>query len=61
MVIDSKMTTSGKADSSSMVKLQKGDKIIQRRRIDWETNQSHFKMRGYSLVEDKTKKKKSKK
>ena len=37
------------------VKLKKGDKIIEREQIAWESNQEFFKGRGYSLVEDKSK------
>ena len=59
MVIDSNMTTSGKTGNADMIKLQRGDKVIERRRIDWEKNQSHFISRGFSLMEDKPKKKKS--
>ena len=59
MVIDSNMAVSGKISDASMVKLKRGDKIIERRRIDWEKNQSHFIARGFSLMEDKPKKKKS--
>ncbi len=55
------MTTSGKTGNAEMIKLQRGDKIIERRRIDWEKNQSHFIARGFSLMEDKPKKKKGKK
>ena len=60
MVIDSNIMKSGKA-GNEMIKLQRGDKIIERRRIDWEKNQSHFIARGFSLMEDKPKKKKGKK
>jgi hypothetical protein len=59
MVIDSNITTSGKTGNAEMIKLQRGDKIIERRRIDWEKNQKHFVARGFSLMEDKPKKKKS--
>ncbi len=59
MVIDSNITTSGKTGNAEMIKLQRGDKIIERRRIDWEKNQSHFITRGFNLMEDKPKKKKS--
>ncbi len=60
MVIDSNIMKSGKS-GNEMIKLQRGDKIIERRRMDWEINQANFKMRGFSLVEDKPKKKKGKK
>ena len=59
MVIDSNITTSSKTGNAEMIKLQRGDKIIERRRIDWEKNQSHFIARGFSLFEEKPKKKKS--
>ena len=59
MVIDSNIMKSGKTGNADMIKLQRGDKIIERRRIDWEKNQSHFISRGFSLMEDKPKKKKS--
>ena len=58
MVIDSNIMKSGKA-GNEMIKLQRGDKIIERRRMDWEINQANFKMRGFSLMEYKPKKKKS--
>ena len=59
MVIDSNITTSGKTGNAEMIKLQRGDKVIERRRIDWEKNQSHLIERGFSLFEEKPKKKKS--
>lgn len=60
MVIDNNITTSGKMDAIEMIKIKRGNKIIERRKIDWEKNQAHFKMRGFSLVEeDKPKKKKA--
>ena len=43
----------------TMIKLQRGNKIIERKKTDWEINQANFKMRGFSLMEDKPKKKKS--
>jgi len=59
MVIDNNITTSGKMDAIEMIKIKRGDKIIERRKIDWEKNQAHFKMRGFSLAEeDKPKKQK---
>ena len=58
MVIDSNIMKSGKT-GNEMIKLQRGDKIIERRRMDWEINQANFKMRGFSLMEEKPKKKKS--
>ena len=61
MVIDSNMTVSGKISDASMVKLKRGDKVIERKKIDWETNQANFKKRGFSLMEEKPKKKKGKK
>ena len=60
MVIDSNIMKSGKA-GNEMIKLQRGDKIIERRRMDWEINQANFKMRGFSLMENKPKKKQGKK
>ena len=59
MVIDSNIMKSGKTGNADMIKLQRGDKVIERRRIDWEKNQSHFIARGFSLMEAKPKKKKS--
>jgi hypothetical protein len=53
--------------SNEKIKLRKGDKIIERNKIDWEKNQNMWKFRGYTLAEDKpklslvTKKKKTKK
>ena len=44
-----------------IIQLKKGDKIIKRKKADWDKNQSVWEFRGYSLVEDKPKKKKSKK
>ena len=58
MVIDNNITTSGKMDAIEMIKIKRGDKIIERRKIDWEKNQKHFIARGFSLMEDKPKKKK---
>ena len=58
MVIDNNITTSGKMDAIEMIKIKRGDKIIERRKIDWEKNQAHFKARGFSLMEDKPKKQK---
>ena len=43
MVIDNNITTSGKMDAIEMIKLQRFDRIIERRRIDWEKNETHFK------------------
>jgi len=60
MVIDNNITTSGFMDDK-IIELKKGDKIIKRRKVDWEKNQDMWKFRGYSLVEDKPKKKKGKK
>ena len=59
MAVDSNIMKSNKAGNKEMIKLQRGDKIIERRRIDWEINQANFKMRGFSLLEEKPKKKKS--
>ena len=58
MAVDSNIMKSGKT-GNEMIKLQRGDKIIERRRMDWEINQANFKMRGFSLFEEKPKKKKS--
>ena len=58
MVIDSNIMKSGKT-GNEMIKLQRGDRIIERKKTDWEINQTNFKMRGFSLMEDKPKKKKS--
>jgi len=41
--------------SNEKIKLQKGDKIIERNKIDWEKNQNMWKFRGYTLAEDKPK------
>ena len=59
MAIDANIMKSGKTGNAEMIKLKRGDKIIERRRIDWEKNQSHFEARGFSLLEDKPKKKKA--
>ena len=61
MAKDSNIMKSSNTGNTEMIKLQRGDKIIERRRMDWEINQSNFKMRGFSLMEDKPKKKKGKK
>ena len=58
MAKDSNIMKSSNTGNTEMIKLQRGDKIIERRRMDWEINQSNFKMRGFSLMEDKPKKKK---
>ena len=57
MVIDSNIMKSGKTGNADMIKLQRGDKVIERRRIDWEKNQKHFVARGFSLMKDQPKKK----
>ena len=44
-----------------IIELTNGKKIIKRRQVDWERNKDVWKFRGYSLVEDKPKKKKGKK
>ena len=59
MVIDNKVTMSKIMDDK--IELTNGKKIIKRRKVDWETNQKVWEYRGYSLVEDKPKKKKGKK
>ena len=60
MVIDNKITMSGIMDDK-IIELTNGKKIIKRRQVDWERNKDVWKFRGYSLVEDKPKKKKGKK
>ena len=59
-MIDENITKSGFMDDK-IIQLKKGDKIIKRKKADWDKNQSVWEFRGYSLVEDKPKKKKSKK
>tara|TARA_R110002020_G_scaffold425605_1_gene635051 strand:+ start:83 stop:241 length:159 start_codon:yes stop_codon:yes gene_type:complete len=44
-----------------MVKLQRGNKIIERKKTDWKINQANFIARGFSLMEDKPEKPKKKK
>ncbi len=60
MVIDNNITMSGNMDDK-IIELSNGKRIIKRRKIDWETNQKVWEFRGWSLVEDKPKKKKGKK
>ena len=60
MVIDNKVTMSGIMDDK-IIELSNGKRIIKRRKIDWEKNQKVWEFRGWSLVEDKPKKKKGKK
>ena len=57
-MIDENITKSGFMDDK-IIQLKKGDKIIKRKKADWDKNQSVWEFRGYSLVEDKPKKKKS--
>jgi len=59
MVINNNITMSGIMDDK--IELTNGKKIIKRRKVDWERNKDVWKFRGYSLVEDKPKKKKGKK
>ena len=59
MVIDNKVTMSGIMDDK-IIELSNGKRIIKRRKIDWETNQKVWEFRGWSLVEDKPKKKSKK-
>ncbi len=59
MVIDNKVIISKIMDDK--IELTNGKKIIKRRKVDWETNQKVWEFRGWSLVEDKPKKKKGKK
>ena len=59
MVIDNKVIMSKIMDDK--IELTNGKKIIKRRKVDWETNQKVWEFRGWSLVEDKPKKKKGKK
>ena len=59
MVIDNKVTMSKIMDDK--IELTNGKKIIKRKKVDWERNEDVWKFRGYSLVEDKPKKKKGKK
>ena len=58
-MIDENITKSGFMDDK--IELTNGKKIIKRRKVDWETNQKVWEFRGWSLVEDKPKKKKGKK
>ena len=60
MVIDNKVTMSGIMDDQ-IIELTNGVKIIKRKKVDWEKNQKVWEFRGWSLVEDKPKKKKGKK
>ena len=41
--------------STEKVSLQKGNKIIQRPRVDYETNKSVWDFRGFKLVQDDVK------
>ena len=59
MVIDNKVTMSKIMDDK--IELTNGKRIIKRRKVDWEKNQKVWEFRGWSLVEDKPKKKKGKK
>ena len=59
MVINNNIKMSGIMDDK--IELTNGKKIIKRRKVDWETNQKVWEFRGWSLVEDKPKKKKGKK
>ena len=59
MVIDNKVTMSKIMDDK--IELTNGKRIIKRKKVDWEKNQKVWKFRGWSLVEDKPKKKKGKK
>ena len=58
MVIDNKVTMSKIMDDK--IELTNGKRIIKRKKVDWETNQKVWEFRGWSLVEDKPKKKKGK-
>ena len=58
MVINNNITMSGIMDDK--IELTNGKKIIKRRKVDWETNQKVWEFRGWSLVEDKPKKKSKK-
>jgi len=60
MVIDNKITIT-KIIDDKIIELTNGKKIIKRKKVDWEKNKDVWKFRGYSLVEDKPKKKKGKK
>ena len=59
MVIDNKVTMSG-IMNDKIIELTNGKKIIKRRQVDWEKNKDVWKFRGYSLVENKPKKKSKK-
>ena len=59
MVIDNKVTMS-KIMDDKIIELTNGKRIIKRRKVDWETNQKVWEFRGWSLVEDKPKKKSKK-
>ena len=41
--------------STEKVSLQRGNKIIQRPRVDYETNKAVWNFRGFKLVEDNVK------
>ena len=45
---------------TGMISLKKGNKIIQRTKSDYEINKNVWEHRGWSLVEDKPKKKSKK-
>ena len=59
MVIDNKVTMS-KIMDDKIIELTNGKRIIKRRKVDCETNQKVWEFRGWSLVEDKPKKKSKK-
>ena len=59
MVIDNNITMSGNMDDK-IIELSNGKRIIKRRKIDWKINQKVWEFRGWSLVEDKPKKKSKK-
>tara|TARA_A100000172_G_scaffold51273_1_gene32265 strand:- start:194 stop:376 length:183 start_codon:yes stop_codon:yes gene_type:complete len=60
MVIDNKVTMS-KIMDDKIIELTNGKRIIKRKEVDWKKNQKVWEFRGWSLVEDKPKKKKGKK
>ena len=59
-MIDENITKSGFMDDK-IIELTNGKKTIKRKKIDWEINQKVWEHRGFTLVQDKPKKKKSKK
>tara|TARA_R100001079_G_C4351977_1_gene111418 strand:- start:153 stop:359 length:207 start_codon:yes stop_codon:yes gene_type:complete len=44
-----------KVESTAKIKLQKGNKIIERSLIDYNSNKRIWEIRGFKLVQDKVK------